>query len=199
MYLIANRREFSHPRVSVLRIAEADDWSGALLRALARLQTEYVMYFQEDYWLQEPVSTDRIREYVDLMDQHELNYIRLLSKPQPDGSFPHDQRLGVLADTADYRTSVQVSLWRTRVFGSLLRAGESAWQFETDGNRRSRRYGATFLSTWRHGGDDYFNGVRYLCSAINREGGRAPRLNTPDARPCRSTSAAARSRRGGTR
>jgi hypothetical protein len=167
-YLIANKRDFSHPRVSVLRSADADDWSGALLFALARLDTEYVMYLQEDYWLVERVSTDRIREYVDLMDVHGINYIRLLSKPIPDGEFAADRRLGVLAKTADYRTSVQVSLWRTQVFRSLLRAGESAWQFEIDGNRRSISYGATFLSVKRHDRDDYFNGVRYLCSAINR-------------------------------
>lgn len=167
IYLIANRREFCHPSVRVLRVP-GQDWSSSLLCALDSIDTEYVLYFQEDYWLSETVDTPRIRDYLKLMDAHGLHYIRLLANPTPDGHFIHDHRLGIIADQASYRTSVQVSLWRASVLRFLLRPGESAWDFEVQGTRRSRIYGDRFLSVRCQGKDDYFHGVRYLCSAINR-------------------------------
>lgn len=168
IYLIANRREFHHPLVSVIRVSGQEDWSSSLLSALALIDTEYVMYFQEDYWLLETVDTSRIQGYLNLMDAHGLHYVRLLANPIPDGSFAHDHRLGIIADQASYRTSVQVSLWRAAVLRALLRPGESAWDFEIAGTVRSRVYRDCFLSVKRQGTDDYINGVRYVCSAINR-------------------------------
>ena len=165
--LMTNEKDFPHDRVRVLKCEGGRDWSTRMLFALERITTRYVMYFQEDYWINAPVETARITSYVDLMEHHGLNYIRLLSKPLPDADYPHDARLGVLSDQADYRTSVQITFWRKDVLMELIRPGESVWRFERDGTERSRKYGDTFLSTKRHGGDDYYHGIRYVCTAVN--------------------------------
>jgi hypothetical protein len=60
-----------------------------------------------------------------------------------------------------------ISLWRREVLKDLRRLGESVWQFELQGTVRSRKYKNTFLSIKRHGDDDYYHGVRYVCTAIN--------------------------------
>lgn len=160
-------KDFQHERVSVLKVGGGRDWSARMLEALERIATPYVMYFQEDYWINAPVNTARVMSYVGLMEKYGLNYIRLLSKPVPDYDFAHDPRLGVLAEDAEYRTSVQISTWRRQVFLSLIRPHESVWQFEINGTLRSRSYGDTFLSTKRHGQDDYYYGIGYVCTAIN--------------------------------
>jgi hypothetical protein len=138
-----------------------------MLTALERIDTPYVMYFQEDYWIQEPVDTARMQSYVELMEKKNLNYIRLLSFPQPDYDYPEDPRLGLIARNGPYRTSVQISFWRREVFRDLIVPGESVWQFEINGTQRSRGLGDTFLSTKRVAKDDYYNGIRYLCTAVN--------------------------------
>ena len=166
--LMTTGKDFSHRRINVLKVGGGRDWSARMLEALERITTPYVMYFQEDYWITEPVDTARVTSYVALMEKYGLNYIRLLSKPIPDADFAHDARLGVLAEDADYRTSVQISLWRRQVFLSLVRPRESVWEFESNGSPRSRSYGDTFLSTKRHEKDDYSYGIRYVCTAINR-------------------------------
>jgi hypothetical protein len=165
--LMTIQRPFAHDGIQVQRLGDDRGWASNLLAALERIKTPYVLYLQEDYWLSEAVDTARIRSYLTLMETHALNYIRLLAFPPPDGPFPGDPRLGVLATDAGYRTSVQATLWRTEVLRRLLVPGETAWRFEFEGTERSRHYGQTFLSVRSEGKDEYANGIRYLCSAVN--------------------------------
>lgn len=167
IHLMTNTKDFPHDRVRVLKCGGERNWSRCMLYALDRVTTPYVMYFQEDYWINEPVETAKVVSYVDLMERHGLNYIRLLSKPLPDADFAHDPRLGVLAEDAPYRTSLQITFWRKSVLQELLRPGESPWQFELEGTKRSRKYGDTFLGVKLHGQDEYYHGIRYVCTAVN--------------------------------
>lgn len=153
--------------IEVMKVGGGLEWSSRMMTALERISTTYVMYFQEDYWISSEVDTAMVDGYVALMDVYGINYLRLLAKPLPDSDFAHDDRLGVLADDAPYRTSVQITLWRREVFLDLLRRGESVWEFEVNGTERSRKYGSTFLSVKRHGRDDYYHGIRYVCTAVN--------------------------------
>lgn len=168
IFLMTTGKDFPHGRINVLKVGGGPDWSARMLEALERIATPYVMYFQEDYWINEPVDTASVTSYVALMEKYGLNYIRLLSKPAPDFDFTYDSRLGVLAEEAEYRTSAQISIWRRQVFLTLIRPRESVWGFELNGTPRSRRYGETFLSTKRFGQDDYYYGIRYVCTAINQ-------------------------------
>jgi hypothetical protein len=165
--LVTEEMAFPHPRIQALPVGRDVIWSNRMLRALSSIETPFIVYFQEDYWLNEPVRTDRVLEYVDLMKTRGLDYLRLLANPVPDLDFPGDARLGVLADAAEYRTSSQIALWRRQVLVDLLVPGESVWQFERAGTDRSRKYGRTFLSVKSLDGDDYANGMRYVCTAIN--------------------------------
>lgn len=167
VYLMTNHKDFVYPGISVLKVGEDTGWSGRMLKALDRIETPYVLYFQEDYWIMAPVDTARVQEYAALMERCGLDYIRFVSNPEPDFDFPEDPRLGLIGPTAPYRTSAQVSLWRKQVLTDLIVPGETVWQFEVGGSARSRRYGPTFLSTKKKGQDDFYYGIRYLCTAVN--------------------------------
>ena len=56
--------------------------------------------------------------------------------------------VGRAREGAIYRTSTVLTLWRKEVLVSLLRPGESAWDFEIAGSRRSDVYPG-FYSTYR--------------------------------------------------
>lgn len=165
--LMTNEKDFDHPVVKVMKVSGGADWSARMIDALDQISTPYVMYFQEDYWLNEPVDTAKVLEYFRLMDAHGLNYIRFLAYPAPVHDFPDDPRLGRIGVDGDYRTSVQISLWRREIFRDLIIAGETVWQFEIRGTERSKKYGDTFLSVQRKGNDEYANGIRYVCTAVN--------------------------------
>lgn len=165
--LMTNQLDFPHPAVEVLKVSGGKVWGDRMISALEQIRSPFVMYFQEDYWINGPVQTQRVLEYLELMERHQLNYIRLLSNPGPDLPFPADPRLGILADDAPYRTSSQIALWRSSVLRALLVPGESVWDFELIGSKRSKAYSSTFLSVWGQGGNDFFHGISYVATAIN--------------------------------
>ena len=167
-YLIANLKDLKDERVSAIKVGEDKGWSRNLSAALDQIDSRYVLYFQEDYWMTERVNTSAISDYVSIMDQQGLHYLRLLSFPMPDRDFPGDDRLGIIATEAPYRTSLQIALWRKDVLKELIDPSETPWDFEIKGTERSRRYGGTFLSVRPSGDDPYYHGIRYVCTAVNR-------------------------------
>ncbi len=168
IFLITNTKDFTHEKVTTIKIGEDKGWANNLLMVLKQIDATYIMYFQEDYWIRERVNSSAITEYVRTMDKMELNYLRLLAYPTPDSDFMADQRLGVLAENAPYRTALQIALWRKEVLLDLLKPGESPWEFEVRGSTRSRKYGNSFLSVKQFNDDPYYNGISYVCTAINR-------------------------------
>jgi len=167
VYLLTNKGSIQSPGIQMMPVEGGSDWSTRLKNAVRNCTSPFIMYFQEDYWITHPVDSAKMQVYAGYMEQHGWNYLRLVPNPQPDEVFPPDPRLGFLADGAPYRTSVQVSFWRREVLEELIVPGESVWQFEIAGTERSRKYGKTFLSTYCYGDDEYFHGIRYLCTAIN--------------------------------
>jgi len=167
IHLVSNFKDCDAGDVSTLKVGDLASWSERLLAALSRVHTPYILFLQEDYWLTSPVDTERVEEYVRVMERDDLSYIRLLAVPPPGLDSPSDPRLGIIARDSGYRTSTQIALWRREVLSELLVPGESVWQFELEGTPRSRRYGDTFLSVKAHDDDPYYWGMYYLCTAVN--------------------------------
>jgi len=168
VYLIANSKHFENDRVSVIKVGEDKGWSRNLLAALGQIDSKYIMYFQEDYWINEKVNSTAISDYLSIMDREGAHYIRLLSFPPPDQDFPLDDRLGMIATEASYRTALQIAFWRKEVLQALIDPEETPWDFEIKGTERSRRYGEGFLCVKPLGDDPYHYGIRYVCTAVNR-------------------------------
>lgn len=144
-----------------IRVGLDMGWARNLLFALQQVDTPYVLYAQEDYWLKRRVIHTHIIDYVRLLETDRADYIRLFPVPQPTLKYPYDDRLGILTDNDEYRTSLQMSLWRKKVLVDLLKPDESPWQFEVRGNQRSRSYKSRFLCV-RHA--NY--GVDYVFTAV---------------------------------
>jgi hypothetical protein len=168
IHLITNQKPFSHQNVNIIRLGQDYGWTRNLKIALEQIDSTYIIYFQEDYWINEIVNSIAIHQYILVMDEQCLNYIRLLAHPAPDHEFPKNERLGVLATDAPYRTALQAAIWRKEVLLDLLKEDESPWQFEVQGTIRSQKYEGTFLSVKKHEDDPYYYGIRYVCTAINQ-------------------------------
>ena len=171
IFIVTNFKESGDVSVQTIKVGKDKGWSRNTLHALSVIATPYVIYTHEDFWINHGVQTHVIEEYVDLMDEDKADYIRLYPCPEPDYECEYDERLGVLADHASYRTSLQVALWRKRVFKELIVEEENPWQFETKGTIRSKKYGSRFLSVKRFRDADmkpFHHGIDYVCTAVNK-------------------------------
>ncbi|MDD4902659.1 MAG: hypothetical protein PHE24_06010 [Patescibacteria group bacterium] len=158
--LISNGREYNDARVTTYKIKNDLGWSGNLIEALKNIGEDYVIYFQEDYFLRKKVITEKIFAALKLIAETRAAYLRLYPCPGPDLPFNDSQEIGMIGRGAAYRNSTQTAIWDRQIFLSLLKDGETGWDFETGGGlERSRKIDQPFLS-FRAPAIDYF------CTAI---------------------------------
>jgi hypothetical protein len=159
IYFITNEK--SPPYGEAIKINPDRGWADNLRLALESIPQEYILYAQEDYWLDKHVETEMISDYVNRLRSSEVDYIRLYPAPPPDKRFLFDERLGVIDTDAEYRTSLQMALWRKSTLLALLKSGETPWDFEIHGSQRSRVYANRFLCVQKRR-----FGISYLFTAI---------------------------------
>ena len=170
--LIAGKKTFLHPRVTVHQTGIDKGWSANLLDVLQHVKTPYVLYLQEDYFLCRPVHLKRLQQVVDIMRAYaHVAYCQLSEDviyfPE-GGKFVEKKPFmlrGVLQKRlyARSRNNLQAALWRTDRLKTLLRHDENPWQFEKAGNRRSQlmeiQDGSLFLVAQNPSPLLYLNGV----------------------------------------
>jgi hypothetical protein len=113
-------------------------WSQCLKWALESIDSDIVLYMQEDYFLKDAVKNDIVDKYVELMYEHQgIQCIHLTDQAvQAQGQSEYEY-LDKVTYNQRYRVSCQAALWRKSELLDLLREYEDAWEFEEFGSMRS--------------------------------------------------------------
>lgn len=144
VYLVANHQRFDHPKVITLNAGDDLDWSTTIARSIAGLQHTHLLFWIDDAFLSADVDTKKVNALFSLAKEKKANFLRM--RPNPKPSVWLDNGLGVLSREAAYRVSLFATLWDVEMLQTILRPGESAWQFELNGTERSRNFDG-FYST----------------------------------------------------
>ena len=143
-----------------IRVGKDRNWSSVLARALKQISHGLVLVLMEDYFLDKPVDTPRIVRLAEYMKSKRAVCLRLLPSPGPDILCDHNPEVGELRKGAPYRLSLQAAIWDKNALLGLLRWGETAWELEVLGSRRTDDLEAPFLSVPRdHPALTYRNAV----------------------------------------
>jgi hypothetical protein len=120
-------------------------WSECLLRAFDQIQTDIILYLQEDYFLNDYVHFDQIEYFVDLMMKDDITYISLVDYAN-GGPFhlTRYRELWGIDQKADYRISTQASLWNIKKMRRYIKVHETPWYFEIYGTKRAHRIRDSF-------------------------------------------------------
>ena len=120
-------------------------WSARLKNVLNQIDTEYVLFFLEDFFLLEKVRVDIFERALNLIENnHEIGLITF-SKRRWGSSFPaetdYEKCFIELKKDVKNRTNVLVGLWRKEYFLKLIYGDENPWEYEKNSNIRSRYAG----------------------------------------------------------
>ncbi|MGB7537543.1 MAG: hypothetical protein WBM17_03310 [Anaerolineales bacterium] len=158
VFLGSNNETFPDRRVIPLAVGTDIDWSTNLRRMLDGIPVDGILLLQEDFLIDRPVETERIRGLIGYAAAKDAACLRLMPIPGPDQPCADHPEIGEIRKGAAYRVSLQAAWWRKESLAAVLAAGESPWQFERLGSRRSDDLAAPFLSL-REGVDfplDYY-------------------------------------------
>ena len=151
VYLGTNSRTFDDNRVRPILIGKEVDYCSNLIAMLERLPHEWVIPWVEDFLPAAPVDTQRILAIIEYAERTGVDYANLVALPNevsPVFSGPAIvDSLGEMPPDAPYRASMGVGLWRRKSLLRLIVPGETAWDIERIGSRRSAELGYRCLCT----------------------------------------------------
>ena len=142
----SNRADIN--RVKILNSGKKNgDWSSNLKYALESIETKYVCLMLEDFFLRSPVEHSRFLHCLRFAECNNADMVRLIKKPTIYATKGiRDMFISELSINAPYRVSCQASLWKREALLAILEPGETAWEFEIKGSKRSRHLSLRFYS-----------------------------------------------------
>lgn len=130
-------------------VGHENDWSARMKAGLKKVAAHTLLWLTEDNWLTAPVHNEIINRYASYINKRELRHIRLYpgwEHDEPDGGGMFDESLARFSLRSPYRASLKPGLWNRWTFYHLLREGETPWEFEQFGSKRSREYANQFCA-----------------------------------------------------
>lgn len=116
-------------------------WSELQMKALERINTEFVLFVLDDFFLEAPVQEEKIEECIRWMkDDPQIacfNFTQVMPGTNLPCGYPgFEQR----PQKGEYRLNCQIAVWRRETLLKDMRPHENPWIFETLGSKRSYRY-----------------------------------------------------------
>lgn len=162
-YLIINELRVVSDVLKPINVGPDRGWASNFRRALEGLPHDYVLYLQDDYFLNAPVDTARIVNDCAWCVANDADSLCFRGYPAPQpGYTPVTPQFGLAPLDSDGRTRCQFALWKKSALMHVLREGETAWEMESRGSERTLD-----MKVLVYGRRDDAP-IRYLSSAIVR-------------------------------
>ena len=120
--------------VTVVAAGEGTEITERLRAVMPLIKTEYVLFTLDDYFLTERISTQAVNEDIQIMENHQIDYLRLFvmtmkslrnrkAEELEPGIFLLDNYAG------DYIVSLYAGIWRKDFMEKTLTKTLNAWQY----------------------------------------------------------------------
>lgn len=123
---------------SLFREDKKVSWSKRLKETLRRIDTKYVLFMLDDFWLEKQVDEFLIYKTIKYLDENSdisnFSFENKKDDVKDDGKF---NEYYIKQKHSDYKLSCQAGLWRREKLISYLNENESAWEWEVYGNFRT--------------------------------------------------------------
>ena len=145
IYLIGGKKSYKKDNVINISFTHDKGWSDNVIEALEHIHEDYVFIILEDYFLISPVKNDKLVIAFETMKSEKAASL-VIAFNEHATPHPTIKEVGFMNKDQPYRASLQAVIWRKEDLKKIIRSGESPWQFELDGTRRTYEMKAPFLS-----------------------------------------------------
>jgi hypothetical protein len=128
-------RCLNHPR---LPSGENVPWSNRLIESLEAIPERYVMYMQEDYFLDAPVRGELVEDCLRVVAEEGVGCVHITPFGAHGGARIAERPYLVdVPRISHYRVSTQAAIWDKDVLLAYVRPEETVWETEILGTMRS--------------------------------------------------------------
>lgn len=111
-------------------------YSDCIKSALNNIDTKYVLWLQDDYFLQKTITAKEFKRLLDIAESYGLDRLGICEDSKYYTKHRVQDALYRLNQYSEYTVSMQASIWNRDFFRNALVSNESPWQFEVEGTRR---------------------------------------------------------------
>ena len=124
-----------------------EQWSMRLLKLIDKIDTEYILFFLDDFWLSQKVDNNCFNKIFSYMQENnDIGFVCLLHEEKKFITINREtlitsseyDELNEWKKGLPFRITTQAGLWKKSYLIKLLRAHESVWYFETRATWRSK-------------------------------------------------------------
>jgi len=158
IYLNTEYKDFSYEGLDIIPVKGCEKnrfprtkratWSQCLRWALAEIDSDIILYMQEDYFLKDRVKSHVINDFARLMClDPDIDCIQLTLPSVGQGTPSNYKHLNKARKNKGDVSVVclQASLWQKSTLLNYLRDYESAWHFESWGSKRAKFLPSNFF------------------------------------------------------
>ncbi len=145
----ACEKAYSDDRIKTLHAYPHKNWSSRALEHLAQMEESYVLMTLDDFILRSPVRTETITSVLKQMKILNLLAVRLYAEPGPQIAINGYPMLGIMGVGQQNRTSTHATIWHRETLISVIREGESLWEFEINAALRTLQFAHQIGGTWK--------------------------------------------------
>lgn len=126
-----------HPKILKDKKGNSISWSYRLKQVLEQIDSSFVLFFLEDFFLQSPVRNDMIQNCLNWMENdNSIGVIDFYNEPCSE--IVENLEFSEIDRNYDYCINAMCALWRKDFLINILR-DENPWDFEFFGTERWRR------------------------------------------------------------
>lgn len=157
VYLNTERKDYTFESIKLISTKvwlegePRPTWSECLSRGLNKIKESYVLYLQEDYFLNQVVKEEWLTRASKILETELDVGVVYLNRygPQFRCEIPRSDGFVEIGPPVSYLLSTQAAIWRKDVLASLVCDWENGWMFEKFGSLRARNLSCRFVSVNR--------------------------------------------------
>ena len=132
-----------------------EGWAGNLRAGLSQMDSEHIVYVQDDYLFRAPVQNNLIVELCNLLTRKRGVMLQLKprDKDSDDEQADSPAEVAHFASSCKWMTTLQAALWSRKHFYELLNPRWNPWEAESGINRHAKQVGTGFYGL-RKGQDE---------------------------------------------
>lgn len=143
--------ECDYLNVETICSGKGKTWSERVLNAIKHIESKYILFFLEDFFLMSPVKIDIFFTALDILESDESVGVVSFNPDVRKAlgywiiAEQYDNSFSLLSKKSKYRVNAQANLWERKFLSSLIRKCENPWEFEVYGTIRAKRSRKKFL------------------------------------------------------
>lgn len=114
------------------------EWGRRLRATLKSIDTEYVLFLMDDFFLQSPVEIKTIYQCIDWLNENKdvdcFNFISIEGAQEESKKF---KNFCYMPPAMEYRFNAQSAIWRVNTLYNSILDIENPWEWEVYGNKRN--------------------------------------------------------------